>query len=251
MKRNSHKQYKNPTIIEAIIEVRFAKKIEKNDHQNLEKVLGSKYTCKKDELVTYTAQFNPSELALQHDKSGEIRLKFTLKDQIFVQVYPDRLSYHWVGKYPGWDTFQSEFHRFSKHLNNALPEIKGQQVGVRFINKLDQKKTKQKVGFWLKSSPNYSKCILVTHSGYFYRCRWSLKSDRWAQVCIAEAELTKEDYKPLIFDIDVIQHIPKFLKIESSLIDLASDLHDEIYKIFNSSISSNYKRVLNRKQELA
>jgi hypothetical protein len=245
MKSRKHIHYKNPTIIEAVVEIRFAKSLENNDNQKLEKLLGSKYECKKDELVIYTAAFNPSGLSLQHDRPGQIRLKFTLGSQTFVQVYPDRFSFHWVGKYPGWDIFEGEFEKFRKQLCKALPGIMGQQVGIRFINKLDQKTIDQKVGLWLKVSPNYPKSLLSVQGDYFYRCKWPLRPYRWAQVGIAEAELTNQCFRPLMFDSDIIHQIEKPLKLDSSFSKLTSDLHDEVYDIFESSISVRYKKILN------
>lgn len=249
MKSRKHTHYKNPTIIEAVVEIRFAKSLEKIDYQKLEKSLGSKFECKKDELVIYSAAFHPSGLSLQHDRPGQIRLKFTLGNQIFVQVYPDRFSFHWVGKYPGWDIFQAEFEKFRKQLWKALPGIMGQQVGIRFINKLDQKTIDQKVGLWLKVSPNYPKNLLSVQSDYFYRCKWPLRHDRWTQVGIAEAELTNQSFRPLMLDIDIIQQIDKPLKLDSSLSTLASELHDVVYDIFESSISVHYKKILNTEPE--
>lgn len=246
MKSKKHTHYKNPTIIEAVVEIRFAKPLESNDTQKLKNAFEfKKYDCKQDEIVIYTAAFNPSGLSLQHDRPGQIRLRVTLGEQIFVQIYPDRFSFHWVGKYPGWDTFQSKFEQFRKEFCKALPDIMGQQVGIRFINKQAQKTMDQEVGIWLKSSPNYPKSILSVNSDYFYRCTWPLKVGRKAQICIAEAELVGQSFKPLMLDIDVIQQIKTPTTLESSLSKLASELHDEIYDIFESSISSNYRRVLN------
>ena len=142
-----------------------------------------------------------------------------------------------------------KFKQFLKLLCKALPGITWQRIGVRFINKLDKKTIDQKVGFWLKSSPNYPKNILTAQSDFFYRCKWPLKFGKCAQVCIAEAEPTNQHFKPLILDIDVMKLIDKPLKLEPSLIEIASNLHDEVYSVFESSISSHYRKILNMRQE--
>jgi uncharacterized protein (TIGR04255 family) len=245
MKKTSHKQYRNPTIIEAVIEIRFSNPLPIADTERLEQVLGSQYKCKREELVVYSAAFNPSGVSLQQDKPGQIRLNFTIRDQVFAQVYPDRFSFHWVGLYPGWKVFQPEFERFGKQLCKALPGLMGQQVGVRYVNMVEKKTADQKVGLWLKPSTNYPKSVLSAEGNYFYRCKWPLRFDRWVQMCIAEAELTNLQFKPLILDIDIIQKIEKPLKLESSLSKFASDLHDEVVNIFEASISSHYKKLLN------
>jgi len=246
MKSRKHAHYKNPTIIEAVLEIRFTKFLEKSDNQNLEKILGAEFECKKDKLVIYTAMFQPSGLSLQHEKPNLERLVFTQGDQIFAQVHQDRFSFHWVGQYPGWESYESKFKQFLKLLCKALPGIMLQRIGVRFINKVDEKTIDQKVGFWLKPSPNYPKNILSVENDYFYRCKWPLKSGKWAQVSIAEAELTNKHFKPLVFDIDVVQQLEKPLKLGSSLRVLASDLHEEVYCIFECSISPHYKKILTK-----
>src|SRR5690349_19245283 len=116
MKNRKHTHYKNPTIIEAVVEIRFTKSLENSDNQELEKILGSEFECKKDKLVIYTAMFHPSGLSLQHEKPSQERLIFTCGDQISAQVYQDRFSFHWVGKYPGWKSYESKFKQFLKLL---------------------------------------------------------------------------------------------------------------------------------------
>ncbi len=247
--KNIHKHYPNPTIIEAVIELRLDKSMKPKDNEHIEKTFGSKYQLKKDELLIYKASFNSSGMSLQHDKPGQFRLRFNISEQMFVQIYPDRFSFHWVGKYPGWVIFQAEFEQFWNHLFELLPDFKCLLLGTRFINKLDQKTKDQKVGFWLKSSPNYPKNILDVSSDYFYRSKWPIAPDRWVQICIAESEISNH-FRPLMFDIDIIQQINKPFELNSSLSEIAKDLHDEVYGIFESSISSNYKKVLNLKYRL-
>lgn len=246
MENKNHPHYLNPSIIEAVLEIRLDIPLIIKDNEKIDKVLGSKYSIEKDEIVIYTASINPLGATLQPDKPGLMRLKFNISEKIFVQIYPDRCSFHWVGKYPGWNIFQKESEKFWKELCEALPHIAIKQVGIRFINKIDQKKENQKVGYWLKSSSNYPKSILSVYCDYFYKGKWPLKIGRWAQICIAEAEVLNHK-RPLMFDIDIIQKIEKPLKLDSELAGLALDLHDEVYEIFESSISTNYKKILNSK----
>lgn len=246
MKKGIHVHYLNPTIIEAVVEIRFAQLLTLEDNEKIEKKFGSHYTLKKDELNIYNAEFNPTGMSLKHDKPGYTRLIVTLENQILVQIYPDKFSFHWVGKYPGGDKFHEKFKGFWTKFCKALPGVMGQQVGIRYINKLDQKTVDQPIGYWLKSSANYPKNILKAKSNYFFRGKWPLGKNRFAQLSIAEAEI-RDNLNPLILDIDVIQQMDKPLKLEPSFFKIVIELHDEVYDIFSSSISSNYKKVLNTK----
>lgn len=248
MEDNKHPHFENPTIIEAVIEIRLLQTIGKSEQENLEDSLSTNYQCTKDEFVVYTATFNTSGMSLQHDKPGQQRLKFQLGKQFFVYFYPDKFSFHWLGKYPGWDTIQGHFREFCQQLFKAHPEICGTQIGVRFINKLDEKAKNQEVGFWLKSSKNYPESILSVQSNYFCSCKWPLNSGRRVQICIAEGQGDDSNSMPLMFDIDVIEEFKQPLTLESSLSEHIRELHDEVFVIFQSSLSSNYLELLNKKR---
>jgi|GEM_PF-4555455 len=241
MKTKKRIHYKNPTIIEAVIEVRFATLI---DNHAAVKAFESKYECKKDNLVAYTALFQPDGVSISPNRLEQIRLRFAIKEQVSVQLYPDKFSFHWVGKYPGWDIFQPEFERFWKELCKIFPDLKGNRVGVRFINLVEQKTTQQKIGYWLKKSTNYPQSILSAKTGYFYTLKKPLKKGRSVQIFIAEGEPRIEQTKPLIFDIDIVENIDKSTR--SSLANITESLHEEISTIFQGSISINYKKLLKR-----
>lgn len=166
------------------------------------------YSLKKDELVVYTASFNPTSMSLKQNKPGQVRLNLKLGDQVIIQIFPERLSFHWIGKYPGWKVFRTEFKQFFKQLSEILHDILLLQVGLRFINKLTQKTCEQNVGFWLKSSPNFPAKLCSVKNDYFFRCKWPLEIERWVQVSVAEAEISA-NFRPLMLDIDVIQQLKK------------------------------------------
>lgn len=237
--------YSSPTIIEAVIEVRFASSM---DTQKIEKKLGSRYKYEKSDLVVYAAAFNPTGVSLQQSRPGQTRLKFTIKDQVSAQVYPDRLSFHWVGKYPGWGVFQPEFADFWKQLAKVCPEVKGNRISVRFINMVDQKTVKQQVAYWLRPSLHYPKSILAAKSDYFLSFRRPLGKERLVQIFVAEGELKEKHIKPLILDIDVIQNIAASSQRRFDPSKTIELLHEEIFRIFQDSISLNYKKVLNEKK---
>jgi uncharacterized protein (TIGR04255 family) len=245
MKKKKRLSYSNPTIIEAVVEVRFSSSI---DSQKIKNGLGSKYKCAIEDLVVYTAAFSPEGMSLHHNKQGQTRLKFTIKNQVSAQVYADRLSFHWVGKYPGWDVFQPEFENFWKQFSMVYPEVKRSRVGVRFINMLNQKTVKQKVGYWLKPSLNYPESILSAKSDYFLSFRRPLEKERFAQIFVAEGEPKAGNVRPLILDIDIIQNINESLQLHFDPTLAMESLHEEIIRIFEGSISLNYKKVLSKKK---
>jgi uncharacterized protein (TIGR04255 family) len=151
-----------------------------------------------------------------------------------------------VGNYSGWDVFLDRFYVFLTQLNLVLKNIIARQIGVRFINKLDEKTVDQTVGFWLAPSKNYPENILSVQGDYFYKCKWFLNSEQWVQICIAESEPLNKHIRPLIFDIDVAKLLKTPLELSDSLTEIASVLHDEVYDIFETSLTPNYKKILNK-----
>ena len=68
------------------------------------------------------------------------------------------------------------------------------------------------------------------------------------QIFVAEGELKAEHIKPLILDIDVIQNIEESFQMHFNPSLVIQSLHEEIIKVFESSISLNYKKVLREKK---
>lgn len=247
--KKKHIQYSNPTIVEAVIEIRFQAILSASDTLKIEMKLGSKYPIEKDELVHYKATVSPGGMALQQDKLGQFRIKLKINNQIIIQIFPDKFSFHWVGKYPGWSTFHAEFQRFWKIFHKLKTELLAKQIGVRFINQINDKTINQEVGYWLKSSPNLPQNIRNSVSDYFFAGKWPIAPERWAQVNIAEG-ISNNDSKPLIFDIDVFNVLKNPMKTETMIPKITSELHEQVYEIFNSSTSAHYEKLLNSISEI-
>lgn len=247
-KKTKHPSFKSPTIIEAVVEAYFDKGLTPTQMQKLQNKLGARYDCKSDDLIFYNASFNPQGMTLQQYKPEEKRLKFTIGEHIFCQIYPDRFSFHRVGQYLGWAKFEDELFAFLKEIRRILPEISAQRIGVRFINCVKQKTPDQKVGIWLKSSPNYPRSILSAQQEYFYRCKWPTCTGRMVQICIAEAAATVQGNRPLMFDIDIIDQLRIPLKL-NTLSKLIGELHNDVYNIFEAAITSHYRKKLNAEPE--
>ena len=242
--KKKHIQYSNPTIVEAVIEIRFQTILSVSDTLKIEKKLGAKYPIEKDELVHYKATVSPEGMALQQDKLGQYRIKLKINNQIIIQIFPDKFSFHWIGKYPGWSKFDKEFHHFWKIFYKLHPRLLAKQIGVRFINQINYKTIDQEVGYWLKSSPNFPQNIRNSVCDYFFVGKWPIAPERWAQVNIAEG-ISNNDSKPLIFDIDVFNILKNPVKTETLISKITSELHEQVYEIFNSSTSAHYEKLLN------
>ncbi len=250
MAEMNRKTYKNPQIVEAVIEVRFIKPI---DNAKVQDALSTQYDhCRREDLISFTAQPGPEGMAVTRNQTGKFRLHYSITKHLTAFVYSDRVSFHWQGKYPGWDIFQPAFKSFWTKLLKATPEIASGRVGVRFINMVNEKTADQEVGHWLKPAIDYPKGLLSSKGGFFYSIRRPLKLKHYIQLFVAEGEpSTTDGNKPLILDIDVqSDHIDKEgVTSKKELLSLIETLHDEVGDIFENSITKNYLNLLNKKVE--
>ena len=213
--------------------------------------LGKNYECKKDNIVVYTAAIGERGMSIGHEKTGQFRLQIQKSEHILVQVFSGRFSVHWLGKYQGWQIFESEFLRIWKDFQAIFPSIQSKKIGIRFINRLDEKTSDQPLQKWFKSSPNYPKNLLGCKSDFFYRGKWSaldseIPGQRHVMITIAESEPVSENLRPLLYDIDVIHVCQKTFTSNKQIINVILSLHEAIWTIFSSSISNHYKQFLKK-----
>jgi uncharacterized protein (TIGR04255 family) len=242
--KESRNTYKNPQIVEAAIEIRFVKAIENTKIQH---VLQGQGHCRLEELVSFTAQPGPEGMAVARNQTQQFRLHFSITKNLTAFVYSDKISFHWQGKYAGWDVFQAAFKSFWMKLLEVTQEIVIGRVGVRYINLVNEKRSDQEVGHWLKSTANYPAGLLSSKNGYFYSIRRPLELKRQMQLFVAEGELRNGTDGPLILDIDVqSDNATQQTSSQSNLLVLIDELHEEVLRIFKDSITQNYLNLLNK-----
>ena len=137
--------------------------------------LKSKYeNPARDELVSYNASVNAQGFSIsQNTLPGQLRLRFWgLKGAYLLQVFHDRFSVHRLLKYPGWNQFSKDLDAAWELLRSFDQQIDCNRIGVRYINKLNEKMDSEPIGKWLKQSPYYPEQLLSTKTGFFYRGQW-------------------------------------------------------------------------------
>ena len=60
----------------------------------------------------------------------------TVDGQISVRIGPNSISYHRLGKYPGWQILSAEMEAMTNHLYDVLPNLHVSRIGLRYINGL-------------------------------------------------------------------------------------------------------------------
>lgn len=245
--KTKHPSYPNSTIIEAIIEVFLDRKIESSLFKKIGKLLAADYPeLREGKLIRHPSTVDDSEVAT---KALDIPILQLRNKKVLVQVVEDRLLIHWVAKYEGWEHVEKQFHNVWSLFLDLIPGLSAKRVGLRFINKLDEKKIDQPLTKWLKPSPYYPASILGSKENFFYRGQWSSFEDnqeRFTSVSVAEGRLSEKG-RPLMLDVDVVAVLKETQKSLKKIDQVLQQLHEEIWKIFSESISENYLNVLNNK----
>ncbi|MCB1113613.1 MAG: TIGR04255 family protein [Chlamydiia bacterium] len=248
-KASKHPQWNNPTVIEAIVEIHLHKKISGKDFDKIHKLLKEAYHIERESLTQYVASVQQQNFSIQKSDNKDFRIRTVLDSNIFSYLYRDKLSFHYLGNYLGWDSLKPCLKSVFEIITSVDKAIEYSQVGVRYINLIKEKKITQTIEHWLVHTSNYPKSLLKSKTDYFYRCKSFLKSNIWSQITIAEGKPLDKDVKPLLFDIDVIEKNTSPKQLDLNAFEQATSLHDLVYIIFESSISKNYINLLNKKRK--
>ena len=250
--KKSHPRHPNPTIIEAIIEIHLDKPLTNNDLNKIIEGFQKKYKTKKEKILHYTASVGEKGMSINQEDLDQYRILIQKSESILLQMFSDRLSVHWVGKYLGWEFLEIEFFNVWNEFKKRFPKIQGSKCGVRFINRVEEKLADQPLKIWLKDSPNYPKNLLDSKTNFFYRGQWNsypskTKNQTQVMITIAESGPNNGAVRPLLYDIDVIHSSFNPIKNDKEIYKIISHLHETIWMIFSSSISKNYKKLLQKK----
>lgn len=250
MKTKRHAHYPNSSIIEAIIEVHLDPLLTNESIDNISKAFGQSYECRKDNILMYSAALGEKGLSIAHENTGQVRLQIQKSPQVLAQVFSNRFSVHWIGKYQGWHLFESEFLEIWNSFRTISPKIQSKKFGLRFINRIDEKTIDQPLKIWFKSSSNYPTNLLNSKSDFFYRGKWAyadneIPGQRYVMITIAESELIAQNLRPVLYDIDMTHTSENFIK-NSQMVSIISSLHEAIWDIFTSSTSKHYKKFLKK-----
>lgn len=134
----SEQPYKNPPIIEAVIELRFADAFAPADLAKISMDFGAAYP-NRQELMNFTSvnirvtEQNP-ETHVDHQRG----YRFSSNDiSEIVMLWPSIFAVSQLAPYPGWDDFFGRFERDWKAWKSCVGYKKISRVGVRFINRID------------------------------------------------------------------------------------------------------------------
>jgi uncharacterized protein (TIGR04255 family) len=135
-----YKSYANPLITEAVIDfqVEHLPEISLSNLENLQNILKDDYPLFKHQSEIKTEIINsPEDIKAQTSQKiiGFILIN-NLNNQ-FLQTGLDRFTFSRLAPYEGWELFREEARRLWNIYQSETHPIKINQIGVRYINRLD------------------------------------------------------------------------------------------------------------------
>ncbi|MFH1943049.1 MAG: TIGR04255 family protein [bacterium] len=246
---DAHPTYPNPTIQEAVCELRFKlsdgvkweptifssvfSKVQ-SDFPSFEPTaqVGFRFKVEQEKI---DQEVIPSRQRMRYiDKSG--KLLFHLSQDMFtINVLP---------KYQGWENMNMAILNIMGKLTSVIEMECFNRIGLRYINRIERINKDEIPTEWLSQSDYIPKSVLNSLTGFFHRLEVRKDSTNRFIVTLAETKNpSREHFNDIIFDIDCI--IEKNIKAQKdSVLKEINSLHDLAWDIFSSSITDKLKRRL-------
>lgn len=244
---SKHPHFPNPTIQEALCDIRFKLPEEKKWDPE---IFAKFYEAIRADFPT----FEPAVMAgIQTQLGGGVfeqsllpplqmmRYKHMNEKKIFAQLTSEFISINILPKYPGWEVMESEILKIWSKAYSVISPEKITRLEVRFINRIERDSPNEKISEWIQSSDYVPKAVLNTPSQFALFVEFP--GDSGIRVRVIVSELLHEKTRPVMLDIDcftmqILKPNGENLKSHINL------LHDKIWDVFEASTSEKLKKRL-------
>jgi uncharacterized protein (TIGR04255 family) len=248
---HENKVYSNPTIAEAICEIHFEcnplqSAVTDTISKSLKNMLISDYPkVTEQQFKQFHASISDMGVTVNEEKINTNRLVFKHKDRNhIIQFLPNILTINEIERYPGWKVFFKDISHGWEALNSGYPSVSVKRIGLRYINLIPRKNISESLSAWLKPNIYYPSAILNSSKSFLSRNEFDLENDR--RLIVTLSEPNQKDMKGnIIFDIDVVLIFKDKNMDLNGIKNHLEELHDMVWKVFSTSISSKYEDLLN------
>lgn len=240
------KNYKNPPIIEAVIELRF---VESLNEQQLEKLVlkqKSKFIIQTIEEIS--VKFLPEEKTDQRSKAKTRIVGYKLIDRIdnsnIIQVKYNSISVSRFPPYEGWDELIADIKKY--HAWYTSKKFKPlSRVGIRYINRIDIPAADNKIELedYFKIYPHVPNTKFPDVNRFVVQTVAAIDDEKMLTLNMGtanEAPLLK--HTSIIFDLDVAQSRNLPLN-DTKLYRLLEDIRNKKNSFFEDLLTPKCKRL--------
>jgi uncharacterized protein (TIGR04255 family) len=247
-----HPTFPNPTIVEAVCEIRFVQGEAKPWNPN---IVGQ-FFLKVNNDFPNMEPLQTMGVELQVGPTGfghkivptAMKTRFRNSDgSKLISLGEGAVGANILRPYSGWDSMKSHM-RFTWNTVRDLVEPKAiTRVGLRYINAIPLSDIDEPVSAWLTDNDYLPKSVVRSYRGILFRSDFQVDAKNRMIVQLADASPDDRFQKgSIVFDIDRIVEAEDSDTGVSHALDLAEQLHDDVWSVFSSSLSGQYKRHLEK-----
>ena len=244
-----HPSYPNPTISEALCEIRFELPEGASWKPSLPGEFFKRVQDDYPEMepayeVGLQLEFGPKKIG--HSLSPPRQLaRFTHASRpLILQLSENVFSVNVLPVYPGWSSMREDVVTAWSQARSVLKPAKVTRVGLRYINRIERKKPDETPSEWLSAGDYISAGVLRSKGAFLSRVESHIDQENVLIVTVAEIQSDDTDaMRPIVLDIDRI--VEKQLSVKNdALLKEMDSLHEHVWQVFESAMTPRLAKQL-------
>lgn len=244
-----HPTFPNPSIQEAICQVRF--RLPGNWEPPFFELF---YRQVKDQfpvfepasIVDLQMQLGPGAQMAHFLAPPRPMMRYKRRDNMMLlQLAADFLTVNLLPRYPGWAVMRSATLEAWERLSKALEPSAIVRIGLRYINRIELADAAESPGGWLAPSDYLAAAAVCSAPGLLYRLE--CRPEAHTSLIVTLGEVRQPEPRALIFDIDCVsdrEHPPKAESVGSTI----DALHRQAWQVFSASMTPRLRARLEGRQ---
>lgn len=245
-----HPSYPNPTVVEAACDVRF--RLSENNPWKPTTVgeffLGiNREFPDMEPLQTMDIEFQIGPSGFSHKVvPTAMNARFKNPDgKRLINLGEGAVSASILKPYSGWESMKQHVQYTWEHTHAILGPTTVTRVGLRYINVIPLNDPNEPAAVWLLANDFIPKSLVQSKRGILFRSDFQL--DEHNRMIIQLADRIPDETWPngsIVFDIDRIREVDGTDMDVARLLGLCDSLHDDVWNIFDSSLTKQYRQFL-------
>jgi uncharacterized protein (TIGR04255 family) len=239
------RKYANPPLIEAVCEFKFT--VQAKWDLTVPGILYEKVSKDfplKEQRIIREIDTTQSPEGIQQDIRTNERILFLTNDKrIFIQIGQNLLAVNSLKPYPTWERFRPYVENALKSLADIVNVTNLQQVGLRFINRIEIPGTPIELDEYFNFRPHLGNGLPQDMSNFILGTMFPFAGGREnCKVLLTNAVPEKKENTGILLDIDYV--LGKSATMQSKeILEWIDQAHLNIEKLFEGSITDRLRSI--------